>query len=345
MSRLTSHTKGLLIAFSLLIVSTLTLPVIPYLWLTFSSDTATATETQEQNPRASFWRSVRRGSSGYTAVPGREAGVYIHGNGLNWSEYRGKILAPYGSYLMATVLALIAIFYIVRGNIRIEKGLSGKSVLRFSVYQRTIHWFTAILFWLLALSGLVLLYGRYVLIPLLGAKGFAITAVASKEAHNLFGPIFLLALALMIVTFIRDNLFQKGDIAWLNNGGGMFGSHASAGRFNIGEKIWFWLVCVLGLSVSVSGLALDFSILGLDRTAMDLAHVIHSAAAIIFITISFGHIYLGTVGTQGTLQGMTSGSVDANWVQLHHDRWVPDPQVQQELPNSMRADMAGASRE
>ena len=341
----TSHFRGLLFAFALLFVFTLSLPVLPYLWLTFSSDTAAENELQEQNSRASFWRSVRRGNSGYTAVPGREAGVLIHGNGINWSEYRSKILVPFGSYLMGIVLFLIAVFFAARGRIPIEKGLSGKPVLRFSVYQRTIHWFTAILFWLLALSGLVLLYGRYILIPLLGAKVFAIIAAASKEAHNLFGPLFLLALILMVVLFIRDNLFQKGDINWLKNGGGMFGTHASAGKFNFGEKIWFWLVCVLGLTVSISGIALNFSALGLDRTAMDLAHVIHSAAAVVFISVSFGHIYLGTIGTQGTLEGMTKGTVDASWAELHHDRWIPDPKDQEELLNSASMDIADTSRE
>jgi formate dehydrogenase subunit gamma len=345
MTRLTSHTKGLLIAAALLIVSTLTLPVIPYLWTSFSGQSAAATDLQQENPRASFWRSVRRGNTGYTTIQGREAGVYIHGNGINWREYRSNLLVPYGGYLMGMVLCAIVIFFTVRGQIHIKKGLSGKSVERFSVYQRTIHWFTAVLFWLLALSGLVLLYGRYILIPLLGSKGFAITAAACKEAHNLFGPIFLLALVLMMITFIRDNLYQKGDIKWLKRGGGMFGSHASAGKFNLGEKIWFWLVCVLGLSVSVSGIALDFSILGLDRNAMDLAHVIHSAGAILFIALSFGHIYLGTIGTQGTLEGMTRGSVDSNWAELHHDRWIADTAAEKDVATLSSVDIAGGSRE
>ena len=342
MTRLSAHAKGLLFAGILLIVSTLSIPVAPSVWLSFSSDTATATETQEQNPRATFWRSVRRGSSGYTAVPGQEAGVVIHGNGLNWREYRVKILAPYGSYLMAGVLIIIAMYYAMRGPINLESGYSGQSITRFSVYQRVIHWFTAILFWLLSLSGLILLYGRYVLIPLLGSKGFAITAAACKEAHNLFGPIFLLALVLLIATFIRDNLYRKGDIDWLKKGGGMFGTHASADKFNFGEKVWFWLVCILGLSVSVSGVLLDFSILGLNRTAMEIAHVIHSAAAIIFISISFGHIYLGTVGTQGTLDGMTKGSVDANWAKHHHDRWVPETGNQEAIQHPLTSNMREA---
>jgi len=324
MTRSSAHLKGLLFSCLLLAVFTVTLPLIPYFFVSPANNIANAAEspTQGENPRANFWRTVREGQAGYTAVPGREAGVYIHGNGVNWQAYRTQILAPYGSYLMGVVLALIGIFYVARGPVKLENGLSGISVSRFSVFQRIIHWFTAILFWLLALSGLVLLYGRYVLIPLLGAEGFAVTASACKEAHNLFGPIFFLALVLLFFAFVRNNFYEKGDISWLKNGGGMFGRHASAGRFNLGEKLWFWLVCLLGILVSVSGIVLDFSILGLDRTAMELAHGIHTAAALLFIAISFGHIYLGTVGTQGTLQGMTQGSVDLNWAKLHHDRWA-----------------------
>jgi len=172
------------------------------------------------------------------------------------------------------------------------------------------------------------------LMPLLGAKGFAITAAACKEAHNLFGPVFLVALALLFIEFVRDNFYEKGDIAWLAKGGGMFGKHASAGRFNFGEKIWFWLVCIFGLIVSISGLALDFSNLGLDRNTMELSHVLHSAAAVLFISASFGHIYLATVGTQGTLRGMTTGFVDANWIEHYHDHLLPDadPMVKSQNP-------------
>ena len=320
------HLKGLMIACLLLVVSTLTLPLIPYISVSTANTIAVAAETpsQGENPRANFWRAVRGGQAGYTAVPGREAGVYIHGNGVNWQAYRTRILAPYGSYLMGAVLAFIAIFFVIRGSIKPENGFSGRTVERFSVFQRVIHWFTAILFWLLALSGLILLYGRYVLIPLLGAENFAVTASACKEAHNLFGPVFLLALILLFVAFVRNNFYEKGDINWLKNGGGMFGRHASAGRFNPGEKLWFWLVCLLGLLVSFSGIVLDFSVLGLDRTSMELAHGIHTIAALLFISISFGHIYLGTIGTQGTLKGMTEGSVDLNWAKLHHDKWAAE---------------------
>ncbi len=313
---------------ALLVFFTLTLPGIPYIWLSNVTETVDAVDSGQGNPRANFWRSVRGGEAGYTAVKGQEAAVLIHNNGQNWRQYRTNILAPLGSYLMAGVLVIIAAFFLLRGPIRLDHGSSGRLVLRFSEYQRIVHWFTAILFWLLALTGLILLYGRYVLIPLFGAPGFAITASACKEAHNLFGPIFLVALGLLFVAFAGSNFYEKGDIDWLKKGGGLFSGHASAGRFNLGEKAWFWLVCLFGLVVTISGFLLDFSNFGQDRDTIELAHVLHSAVGILFISIAFGHVYLGTIGTQGTLRGMTSGYVDENWAKHHHDRWVPETETQ-----------------
>lgn len=310
-------------ALLLLLGCTLTLPVIPYLWT--STVSASASENADQsNPRANFWRNVRAGDEGYSAIRGSDTNILINSQGQNWRQFRMKLLAPYGALLMGSVLFAIAVFYAVRGSIGYSSESPAKPILRFSVYQRIIHWFTAILFWILALTGLILLYGRFVLIPLFGSSGFALTASASKEAHNLFGPIFMVALVLLAVEYAKDNVFRKEDVSWIVKGGGIFRGHASAGRFNCGEKIWFWLVVLLGATISISGLVLDFAVLGFSRITLELAHVLHGIAALVFISAAFGHVYLGTVGTRGTLRGMTTGLVDSAWAKLHHDRWLEE---------------------
>lgn len=280
-----------------------------------------AESAEDNNPRANYWRAVRGGVAGYSSVEGDEAGVLIHGDGQNWRQFRTRILAPYGGYIMGGVLGLIVVFALVRGRVRLSRGRSGVAVERFTVYQRVIHWFAVSLFLILTLTGLLLLYGRIVLTPLIGLEGLAIVAAASKEIHNLFGPLFGLALLLLFISFARQNLYARGDMTWLARGGGFFKRHASAGRFNMGEKIWFWMVILAGLAITVSGLVLDFPILGQDRLAMELAHVVHTSVAVILIAVAFGHVYLATWGTEGTLDGMTRGTVDRNWAEEHHDRW------------------------
>jgi formate dehydrogenase subunit gamma len=272
-----------------------------------------------------FWRKLKAGESGRSTVGGVDAGVAIDIHGQNWRQVRNRLLAPWGAWLMGGVLFSIAAFYVLRGPIRLEGGGNEtveRFVERFSVYQRIVHWFTVILFLLLGCTGLLLLYGRMVLLPLFGAGGNAAVASAAKEAHNLFGPIFLVALVMLIIAYVRDNLLRRVDISWVAAGGGLLGRHASAGRFNFGEKVWFWLVSLLGSLLVISGLVLDFTVLGWGRNTIQLAHFAHGAAAMVLIAVSFGHIYLATIGTEGTLRGMLSGRVDRLWARQHHDRWL-----------------------
>jgi formate dehydrogenase subunit gamma len=316
-----AHHKRIIIwSFLSLLAATLLLPLIPY---------AVAYVNPEMggvpNPGADLWRAVREGDVGTTQVQGVDTGVLINSRGERWRHFRMEQLIPIGAMLMGSVLALIVLFYLVRGPLRMQGGPSGKKIQRFTVFERTTHWFTVSLFWLLALTGLILLYGRFVLIPLLGPDGFGTTASACKEAHNLFGPMFLIALLMIFVTFVKDNIYARGDMTWLLKGGGMFGGgHVSAGRFNAGEKIWFWIAILGGLVLSVSGLVLDFAVFGQGREVMAISHVLHGIAALVVISVSFGHIYLGTVGVEDTLGSMTTGFVDEAWAKSHHDRWYAE---------------------
>lgn len=320
-----------MVVFSLLslLVLTLVLPLIPYA-VAERGDLA----GKVVNPGAELWREVRqrdRSVAGTTQVQGVDTGILINIYGEDWRRFRMQQLIPWGAALMGTVLSIILLFYLVRGPLRMQGGPTGKKIRRFTVFERTAHWFTVSLFWLLALTGLIMLYGRLVLIPLLGPDGFGLTASACKEAHNLFGPMFLVAILMLFFTFVKDNIYARGDMTWLLKGGGMLGGgHVSAGRFNAGEKIWFWIATLGGMVLCVTGLILDFAVFGQGREIMALSHVLHGIVALLVITVSFGHIYLGTAGVEGTLGSMTTGDVDEAWAKSHHDRWYAEVKAAEE---------------
>ena len=259
-SRIRHHRMIVFSVLSLLVL-TLVLPLIPYA-VAELGDTA----GKVVNPGAELWREVRQRDQsvvGTTQVKGVDTGVLINAYGEDWRQFRMQRLIPYGAALMGGVLSVILLFYLVRGPLRIQGEPTGKKIRRFTVFERTTHWFTVSLFWLLALTGLILLYGRLVLIPLLGPEGFGLTASACKEAHNLFGPMFLVAILMLFFTFVKDNIYARGDMAWLLKGGGMLGGgHVSAGRFNAGEKIWFWIATLGGIALCATGLVLDFAVFG-----------------------------------------------------------------------------------
>lgn len=308
-----------------LIALTLILPLIPY---AFAPEAEAAGEgIQFNTPGAELWSTVRERVQGpmTTQVKGVQSNQLINYWGDQWRLFRERLLAPIGAAVLIGMLVIIVGFYLWRGRIAIEGGRSGQLVPRFSVNQRVVHWLAAGLFVLLGLTGLVLLYGRYVLIPLLGPEGFSATAAACKEAHNLFGPIFPFAVIALIVQFGRGNWFRWLDIKWFLKAGGLFGHHiADSGYYNGGQKTWFWLTVLFGIAISVSGLILLFPNFGQGREVMAGAHLVHALVAVVFITASLGHIYIGTLGMEGAAESMTRGYVDANWAREHHNLWFAE---------------------
>jgi formate dehydrogenase subunit gamma len=278
------------------------------------------------NPGSDLWREVRQRDlpmQGISQVRGVESGVLINVQGDRWARFRIDNPVKYAPIALLAVILILVLFYALRGKVGIEGGLSGRMVKRFTDYERVVHWVLAIVFLFLALTGLVLLLGRTLLIPLFGHHLFSLLASASKEGHNLFGPIFLVSLVMMVISFARRNIYEKGDLTWLLKGGGFIGKgHVSGGFFNMGEKSWYWLVILAGFAISISGLILVSPNFGQGRVIMEISHVVHVVGAILLIAISIGHMYMGSIGTEGSSEAMKSGYVDINWVEAHHDRWA-----------------------
>jgi formate dehydrogenase subunit gamma len=297
-------------------------------------------------PRADLWREVRHGVVGRTDARGPEAGMLVQSNGENFRIVQNGPLPDWGGWLMLAMIVILALFFAIRGRIRVEGGFSGRTVLRFNLLERFAHWLTAICFVLLALTGLNILYGRYVLKPIMGAMPFATMTAWGKYTHDWISFAFMAGLVLMFVLWVANNLPTKADLQWLMQGGGMFtrkGGHAPAYKFNAGQKILFWLIVLGGFSVSFSGLCLlmpftlhpfaptftFFNLFGahlpthLSALAeTQLALIWHAAVALLLITLIIAHIYLGTLGMEGAFRAMTDGQVDENWASEHHPLWL-----------------------
>jgi formate dehydrogenase subunit gamma len=322
-SRRAYHKRIMLWSLVVVLAASVLLPLTGYVYVSLVPAHAAAQEAD--NPRANYWRAVRDGDRGYTAVTGQETNVLIQNGGENWRQIRNGPVATYGSILMAAALLVFGLFHIILGPARLAEGRSGRKVLRWSVFERTMHWFVAILFIILAVTGLSLLYGRAVLIPLLGLQGFAAYAQVAKALHNYLGPAFIVGLVLMLAVWMRESFFRSYDWEWLKKGGGYIGkSHPHAGRVNAGEKIWFWVLFFAGLGVAVTGVFLNFPNYGFDRSTMQWSNVLHDSLGMLLIAFAFGHIYLGTIGNEGSFEGMWSGYVDENWAKQHHDVWYEE---------------------
>ncbi len=288
-----------------------------------------------------MWRAVRESGTqpGITTLPGAEKGVLIQpfvqypgsrltSAGEAWRQVRNQWIIPYGGSLFLLVAVAIGLFYWRKGPMQGHTPDTGRLIERFTYLERVSHWTVAITFVILGVSGLVLAFGKYVLLPVLGGTLFGWLSYALKTAHNFAGPLFSVALLVFIVFFVRDNLPKPGDLNWLSKAGGMFsGKELPSHRFNAGEKFLFWGgVIVLGMLVSVSGLVLNGLVpgVGVTRGEMQVAHMVHAIASVLMMTMFLGHIYMGSVGVKGAYQGMRTGYVDEAWAKDHHGYWHDD---------------------
>jgi formate dehydrogenase subunit gamma len=292
---------------------------------TFAADSEQNQNVTVEDPGAELWRNVRqrdREIQGVSQSNATDANILINVSGQAWRQYRTLDLIPKAGIAILIALIGVLLFRIFRGKILIQAGRSGKKILRFTFSQRVIHWTTAILFIVLSLTGLLLLFGRSLLIPVMGVETFSYFAIVAKFLHDYLGPAFAVSLTLLFIYFVNGNQISlKKDLEWVMKGGGLFGKHASAGCYNAGEKGWFWIAALVGIAIIASGFVLDFPIFGQTRQTMELFHVIHTIAATLIIVASFGHIYMGTAAMEGTLEVMKTGYCDSNWAKEHHDLW------------------------
>lgn len=313
-----------------------------------SAEPGYATQTNAERAQvqpgnnAPMWRAVGAGVTGYSSLPKSEApeagnliqpfvqypGSMLTNAGEAWRQVRNEWIIPYGGALVLIALGAVGIFYWRKGTIQLHGKETGRKIERFTAFERSAHWANAIAFCILAISGLVMAFGKFFLHPIIGGTLFGWLTYVLKNLHNFAGPVFAVSLVVVILTFVKDNLPSKGDINWLLKGGGLLSGHeVPSHRFNAGEKVIFWGgVFLLGLIVVGSGLFLDKLLPSLvyERGSMQIAHMIHAVAAVFMMALFIGHIYLGTVGMAGAYKAMKTGYVDETWAKEHHELWYDD---------------------
>ncbi|CAO3404701.1 formate dehydrogenase subunit gamma [Azospirillum sp. 11R-A] len=265
---------------------------------------------------------------GRVSIPDEKLAVLVQPEGREWREWRTHTLRLAIGGLAIGMTAVLAIFFLYRGTIRIHGGKSGRLVLRFNGLDRFAHWTTAVSFLLMALTGVILTFGRPLLIPLIGHQAFTPLAEYAKSIHNFVSVPFVVGLLMIMGLWLRDNIPEKADWLWIRTAGGLFskagGQHPEAGRFNAGQKLVFWSIVLGGIGMAATGylLMVPFALTGIG--GMQIMHVIHGLLAAGLIAAVIGHIYIGTIGMEGAFDAMGCGEVDENWAMEHHRRWYQE---------------------
>ena len=293
------------------------------------------------------WGRIRLGTKGGVSIPNKDAGILVQSQGQSWRQFKADDLVTFGGWLILGTIIILGLFYANRGTIKISAGRSGRKIERFSTLERFTHWLTAVPFCVLALTGLNLIYGKDLILPIIGPEAFSAVTSVGKSLHNFMGFAFILGIILMVILWVRHNLWDKYDRGWILNGGGMFHEkvHPPAKKFNSGQKVIFWAVVLSGASLSYSGISLMFpfelspfagtfsflNIFGFDLPTdlepiqeMQLTQAWHGILSVLMIALIIAHIYIGTLGMEGAIDAMWEGEVDENWAREHHSAWVAE---------------------
>jgi formate dehydrogenase subunit gamma len=275
----------------------------------------------------------QRRIEGQIDQPDQRARILIQPAGRVWDHFHQITLHWAGTIIILGTIIGIAAFYFMLGKLRISAGRSGRQVPRFKAFERLNHWLTAVSFVVLAITGLNVTFGKQLLLPLIGADAFSEFSQLAKYAHNFIAFPFMIGVGVIAVIWMKDNIPDKVDVEWFKQGGGFIKSkHAPAHRFNAGEKLVFWGVLGAGAAISISGLLLLFPFYVTNIAGMQIAQVVHSVIAMLFIALILGHIYIGTIGMEGAFEAMGTGTVDFNWAKEHHDLWLKEEIAKERFP-------------
>jgi formate dehydrogenase subunit gamma len=260
---------------------------------------------------------------GRSSLPDARTSVLEQPAGRDWRQFHQVTLRWIAAIAILGMLALLIVFYLIRGMVKIEAGRSGRTVVRFNAFERFVHWMTATCFIILAISGLNITFGRELLTPVFGPEAFAAWSQWAKYAHNYLSFPFTLGVVLMFLMWLAWNFPSGVDAQWIKEGGGIIGNrHPPARRFNAGQKIIYWVVVLGGAAAAITGYLLMFPFYATDVSGMQTAQMVHGIVGVLFIAIMLAHIYIGTIGMQGAFEAMGNGQVDENWARQHHSLWL-----------------------
>lgn len=267
--------------------------------------------------------------SGRVSIPDEKAANLIHPAGRDWRTFRTVTLQVIGGVAILGMLALLIIFYLWRGTMKIEGGRSGRKIVRFNAFERFVHWLTAATFVVLGITGLNITFGRGIILPWLGADAFSDWSAWARYAHHYLSFAFTIGVVLMFLMWIGQNFPTAADMRWLKTGGGMFNKgHAApapAYKFNAGQKLLYWIIVLGAAAMVISGYMLMFPFYsGLGISDMELAEIFHGVVGVLFVALILAHIYLGTLGMEGAFESMAEGTVDVNWAKEHHPLWLEE---------------------
>lgn len=214
--------------------------------------------------------------------------------------------------ILLGVPAVFALHYFIIGAKHFDH--EGEQVLFFSTYNRVVHLIAAISFTLLVVTGLLIIFGSY-----FGGGAFI---RISRYVHLLSALVFVIPGILMFFMWIKDMLPQAHDIKWMFILGGYLSKEKKpvpAGKFNAGQKMYFWSATLGGAIMAYSGyLIWGF---GASLDTIRLFTIIHNVLGMVVVAFYLTHVYMSVFAIAGSLESIKTGYKPKHEVDILHSRY------------------------
>jgi formate dehydrogenase subunit gamma len=219
------------------------------------------------------------------------------------------LLALLGFTIVAAIL-----HFIIHGAKDMRPRGAGDRIAWWSMSERLLHWALAAATFLLVVTGVYLYFAG-------GGLPDATTRLM-RRLH--FNELFAIVGFILFLAWFREALPRRYDRRWLRHLGGHLGfnGHLKAGKFNAGQKIWFWLCAFSGILMVLTGHQMQYNYGRLDPEYYPF-FALHLIAAVVFLPALALHVYLAVLAVRGALQGMIRGWIGRRGALELHSEATP----------------------
>jgi formate dehydrogenase subunit gamma len=191
-------------------------------------------------------------------------------------------------------------------------------IIRHTAGVRLTHWLMAIFFFLAALTGFTIFTPYFA-----GLAGLFGGGPMTRFLHPWFSLGFVIPVLFLFIAWRKRMQRDAGDEEWRKNIGAYLRYEMElreVGKYNAGQKLFFWSVVWGAIAMLVSGIVMWFPT-SFHWIFRMIAYWLHEIAFIAFVVGTIYHLYMSTAAMPGTLRAMTRGTVTKAWARWHHPRW------------------------
>ncbi|MBE0497573.1 MAG: formate dehydrogenase subunit gamma, partial [Campylobacterales bacterium] len=237
---------------------------------------------------------------------------------------QNQYFAPIFLAIIVGVPAVFLLHYLVVGPKVFPHG--GKKIKIFSYFNRFIHQVAALSFIVIVPTGIIMVFGSF-----FGGGAFV---TLSKDLHGLFTIPFAIVVIPMFLMWVKEAIFNTDDIKWMMILGGYLSQEKRpipAGKFNAGQKMWFWIATLGGLAMVVTGAMmylLDFdmsmlvSLTGLSQIdLLRAAAILHNVVGFAVLALFITHVYMSLFAIKGAVHSIIDGHMEEEEVKILHSSY------------------------